>query len=144
LARDVPNVILTGWVGVPEIQWLLRRSIAGLAPWKPTPDYEATISNKVIEYWSAGVPVLTSLTRGVLVDVIARNDCGVSYGNDAGRLHQAISKLLEQPEQRKKMSHNAAKLFEERFDAARVYREMADYLELIVADSTRLVAQRAA
>lgn len=144
LVHKVPNVILPGWVGVPEIQWLLRRSTAGLAPWKATPDYEATISNKVIEYWSAGVPVLTSLTRGVLVDALGRHDCGVSYGNDAGRLHRAISQLVDQPERRQRMSDNAARLFEERFNAVKVYRDMVDHLEFIGAESTTSISRRVA
>jgi glycosyltransferase involved in cell wall biosynthesis len=144
LAAEVPNVVLPGWVGVPEIQWLLQRSMAGLAPWKATPDYEATISNKVIEYWSAGVPVLTSLSRGALVDLIGRHDCGMSYGNGAGQLRRAIAQLLDRPEQRRQMSQNAARLFAERFDAAKVYGEMVGHLELIAAEKKYPLSQQAA
>jgi glycosyltransferase involved in cell wall biosynthesis len=143
LASDLPNVILPGFVGVPEIQWLLRRSTAGLAPWKPTPDFEATISNKVIEYWSAGVPVLTSLRRGVLVDLLGERDCGMSYSGDSSKLQEVIHKLLDQPKRQKSMSRNALALFGEKFTASKVYGEMADHLERIAAGFPIAVARAA-
>lgn len=135
-AADLPNVIFSGWVGVPEINVLLELSKIGLAPWKPTPDYESTISNKIVEYFSAGVPVLTSLDKGLLVNVLAEHQCGFSYKASGSVLADQINQYLANPAELEKSSNNAFALYEDRFDSAKVVSEFADHLESIAAGRT--------
>lgn len=129
-ARDV---LLPGWVDAPQIWRLLYRADLALAPYVARADFEASLPNKAIEYLSGGLPILTSLSRGTLVDLLTEHNCGLSYGGDPGRLAETIESLADDPERRQRMADNARKLFEERFTARKVYGEMATWLEQIMA-----------
>lgn len=133
LAADCPHVLFPGWINAAQIWVLLRKSFCGLAPYVAKPNFEAGVTNKPIEYLSGGVPILTSLERGILVDLIEEHDCGLSYGNDPVRLQQAIAMLQDSPERQRAMAANALALFDSKFTAPKVYGEMADYLEAIGA-----------
>jgi len=132
LAADCPHVVFPGWVNAAQIWTLLRMSFCGLAPYVRKPNFEAGLTNKPIEYLSAGVPILTSLGRGILCDLLEEHDCGISYGTDASRLAETIAFLHDNPRRRQLMAANAAKLFESQFTAPKVYGDMADYLEEVV------------
>jgi len=132
LAADCRHdVLLPGWVDAPQIWWLLRRASLALAPYVARADFEASLPNKAIEYLSGGLPVLTSLGRGTLLDLLTEHDCGLSYGGDAGNLAETIESLADDSGRRRRMADNARRLFDDRFTAQKVYDEMATYLEQI-------------
>ncbi len=132
LAADCPNVVLPGWVTEPQVQSLLGMSRLGLAPYVGRRDFEVSIPNKAIEYFSAGLPVLTSLQRGVLLDLLREHKCGTTYADDA-QLAELIRGYQGLPRELEQMSQNASALFADRFTAAKVYGAMADYLEDVAA-----------
>jgi glycosyltransferase involved in cell wall biosynthesis len=136
LAADCPNVVVPGWVTEPQVQSLLRMSRLGLAPYVSRRDFEVSIPNKAIEYFSAGLPVLTSLRRGVLLELLREHKCGATYDND-GQLAEIIRSYCGLPRELEAMSQNALGLFADRFTAPKVYGAMADYLEG-VAEAGRL------
>ena len=86
LAAGLPNVLLPGWVDAAAIHVLMRRSACGLDPLSDRYDFLATINNKAIEYFSAGLPVISSPRRGTLAELLAAEECGLSYdlGDAAG------------------------------------------------------------
>jgi len=131
LAADCPHVLFPGWVNAAQIWTLLRKSCCGLAPYVATPNFEAGVTNKPIEYLSGGLPVLTSLARGRLLDLLTEHDCGLSYGGDAARLAEMVQSLADDSARRQQMAEGARRLFEARFTARHVYNEMAAYLEQI-------------
>ena len=133
-AKDCKNVVFPGWVNVPEIQMLMRMSNWGLAPYKNTVDFRNSIPNKAIEYLSGGLPILWSLPQGIMYDTLTEHDCGICYGNDSQKLESILRECCDSPERMKELSHNASQLFEPRFTAAKVYGEMADYLQEIASD----------
>ena len=133
MAANCRNVLFPGWVNAPEISMLMQRSSLALAPYVDRTDFRSSIPNKSIEYLSAGLPILTSLKQGVLPDLLAENDCGVSYGGDPQRLVEMIELLCDRPQRRGVMAENASRLFEARFTASKVYDEMAGYLEDVAA-----------
>ncbi|MFH0960560.1 MAG: glycosyltransferase family 4 protein [Pseudomonadota bacterium] len=61
MAKDLNNVVLPGFVGHPEIWTLMRMASVGLAPYKSTTNFTGNIPNKVGEYLSAGLPIISSL-----------------------------------------------------------------------------------
>ena len=131
-AADCPHVVFPGWVNAPEIRALLDMSRLALTPYVNRRDYQASISNKAIEYLAGGLPILTSLPCGIVLDLLVKHDCGMSYGGDR-QLADTIRALLAAPERLQEMAQNARKLASDRFTAATVYGEMADYLEEIGA-----------
>jgi glycosyltransferase involved in cell wall biosynthesis len=135
-AAGLPNVVFAGWRRRADVWTLLRLASIGVAPYKPRPDFIATISNKVPEYFSAGLPVALSLTSGLLHDLIRETGCGFSYGGDASRLAAQLVMLADSPERLQQLGQNAAAVFDDRFRAEKVYGEMIAALERVV-DASR-------
>ena len=126
-AGGLSNVVMPGWVSPATIQALMEMSDAGLAAY--VRNAPQSLPNKVFEYFSGGLPVLSSL-RGELDRIISENGCGLSYeAGDAEGLASAVLKLHGDPALRRRMGENARRLFEERFSAGRVYSSMIDHLE---------------
>jgi glycosyltransferase involved in cell wall biosynthesis len=131
------NVMFPGWVGEAEIWSLMRKAAVGLAPYIDTVDFQSSIPNKIIEYLSAGLPVVSSL-RGQVSDLLEEYNCGSTYdGKIAGDLVDTIVRLYEDTGARDRMSKNAARLFEKRFTAEKVYSEMIDYLVAVYNSKSR-------
>ena len=132
-AADLPSLLLPGWVDEPAIQALMRRSVAGLAPYRRIDSFVDNLPNKPLEYLSGGLPVLSCL-EGVTRKLLADDDCGYFYtAGDADSLVAAVGRLLDDPEQRARRAEAAARLFAARFSADKVYGELADYLEALAA-----------
>lgn len=138
-ARDLGNVIFPGWVGAAEIWTLMRKSAVGLAPFREIGNYVHNLPNKPAEYFSAGLPVVTSLNAGVLPDLLIRNDCGLVYQNGSPEtLVEAIATLIDDPSRWRRMSANALDLFKRSFVANAVYGDLIDFLQRVAEchDST--------
>ena len=134
-AADLPALVLPGWVDEPALQALMRRSLAGLAPYRPTESFRDSLPNKPIEYLSAGLPVLSSL-EGFTRELLSEHDCGYFYApGRTDSLIAAVESLLADPELRKRRARRARALFYDRFSAEKVYGELADYLEGVVSGS---------
>ncbi|MGO8689540.1 MAG: glycosyltransferase [Thermoguttaceae bacterium] len=132
LAAGLPNVLLPGWVDAAAIHVLMRRSACGLDPLSDRYDFLATINNKAIEYFSAGLPVISSPRRGTLAELLAAEECGLSYDlGDAAGLARALARLADEPGLRERMAEGAGRLFQRSFTAEKVYGSMMEYLEKI-------------
>ena len=128
--KGLSNVVFPGWVNAAAIHVLMRRSALGLDPLPNRYDFLATINNKAIEYLSAGLPIVSSPTQGVLAELLAEQQCGVSYENgQANELAALLTDLNRNPAQIKEMSVRAAQLFQTQFTAEKVYAEMLMHLE---------------
>lgn len=128
-ANALGNVLMTGRVGGAEIRSLMAYAIAGLAPYRPFRNFDDNVANKPVEYLSAGLPVIASRVR-VLARLLDEARCGVTYAHgDARALADAVIRIARHPDERRSMSERAARLFEERFVAERVYADMTTHLE---------------
>ena len=131
------GILFAGRIGRPEIWTLMRRSTAGLACVKGSPDFLATIQNKVPEYLSAGLPIATNLQTGTLVDLIEERGIGFTYGDDPAKLAGWLRDLVANPAAQRSMSERALALYHERFVATEVYASLANYLENLARDTRR-------
>ncbi len=128
-AAEVPGVAFPGWLPAGELACLLSRSAIGLASY--TTRAPQGIPNKVIEYLSAGIPVLCSL-RGEARNLLESEGCGVFYEpNRAETLAAQVENLLAELDRRAAMGAAARDLFDRRFAAHRVYGAMASHLEVL-------------
>jgi glycosyltransferase involved in cell wall biosynthesis len=108
-----------------------------LAPYKNTKDFCMSYPNKPIEYFSAGLPVISSLT-GDLEQLLGRYQCGLTYKEkNPASLREILNNLMATPEHVHQMGTNASALFQQRFRAEQVYLGMKSHLEDIVANFTR-------
>jgi len=131
-ARTVPNIILTGWLDEAELAAVLERSKIGVCPLaEQFIDY---FPNKIFTYFSAGLPVLTSL-QGELKDVIETRRVGFYCpANDSDALLRNIKKLYDDPALLKEMSSNARFIFDTMFDADKIYEGYAAHIESVASD----------
>lgn len=126
---DDPRFLFPGRVGKADIWTLMRRSAVGLACMNSSPDFLATIPNKVPEYLSAGLPVAVNLSEGSVYDLLEESGAGFSFDNDPTKLAEKLAEMSADPSPRRLMSERALALFRERFVADDVYSSMVDYLE---------------
>lgn len=132
LADKCSNILFPGWVNQAQIWTLMRFSYLGIAPYYDSYDFSMSIPNKVIEYWSAGLPIISSL-QGTVENLINEYRCGINYHNqDASELTQKIIFLIESSHLAKEMSRNAISLYLDNFVAEKVYANMINYLEAFI------------
>jgi len=129
LAADLQNVVFPGWINQSEIAVLMEWSKIGLAPYKA--EDSMAVPNKPIEYFSGGLPVLSSL-HGELENILCENDCGFTYepNNVQGFLDKLLY-LYNTPTCRTDMGKNATRLFVSQFSAQRVYTSLIHHLTKI-------------
>lgn len=125
-AAELPNVVLTGWLGQADIDSVLPLAHAGVCP---TPFEVDLFPNKAFAYFSAGLPVLSAF-QGDLQRLLTAEQAGYYFapGDDEALAH-AISLLDSDRELHGRMSANALELFQRHFDVNTVYREYADLVE---------------
>lgn len=131
LAKDCDNMLFPGWVNSPKIWYLLRISSVGLAPYVNIDNFTLNLPNKPAEYFSASVPILTSL-QGILSKLLAETETGLTYqdGNPADMVDKLMH-LYNNPGKRQTMAANAGILYNEQFNADIVYNNFAHHLENI-------------
>lgn len=130
-SRHLDNIVLAGWVDGAKIHALMRISKAGWIPYENRKDFLMSIPNKVPEYMSQGLPVITSLD-GVVRDVVEKNNCGYFIENEED-FCEAINLITQQKEDYETKRQNSLRYFSENFDSDKVYSNMAEYLENIVS-----------
>ncbi len=126
--RGLRNVVLPGWIGAKDIRDLLRRAWVGLLPCRSV---VGALPNKMFEYLSAGLPVVSSV-EGEMAEAIDRNSLGINYGaGDLNGLCAALERLLQNPEERERMARNALDFYNRFGNADRIYAEYADHIERV-------------
>ncbi len=134
MAADLDNVVLPGFVGQPEIWTLMRMSRVGLAPYHSTSSFIASLPNKVGEYLSAGLPIVSSL-KGELENLLSVDQCGITYPNmDKDKLSDILLELSRNKQLSGNMAIKSRTISPEKFGADKVYGDMAHQLERIVKD----------
>ena len=126
------DIIFPGFIDAPKIQALMKISDIGLLPYKPSLDFNSSIPNKVIEYFSASLPVLTSI-EGYLKELLSKKECGLFYetGN-AESLLEMLTAINEYPNKLKKMGVNARHFYNKELDTKIVFRNYEAHLKKVV------------
>lgn len=128
-AIGLDNVVFTGWITADEINWLRLHSAIGLQPYAD--GAPQGLANKLFEYLSAGMPVISSL-RGENEKLIEAHQCGVTYrAGDAQDFQCKLISLLYAPEARRQMGQRGLDLFRTHFDASTVFDGLADHIETV-------------
>jgi len=124
LAASLPNVVFTGWIGVPTISYLRSVAWAGLAPYRPG---FLTVGNKLFEYIAGGLPILLSI-GGDASSIIEEHGCGLVYegGNPASLVKAIDAMSMDGVQQR--MSANALRAHREHFASDKINRQMVEFV----------------
>lgn len=125
-AKSRPNVYFPGWLNGEEIDALLMNSSIGICPTSKKADL---FPNKAFIYLSAGLPVISSF-QGDLKELIESEKIGYYFDpGDVDTLADAIFTLDHDSSVYEEMSKNAKRVFDSRFDEARIYQDFADLIE---------------
>lgn len=79
LSKDNDNIIFPGYINAIQINQLLKISHFGLCPYIPKEMFLKNIPGKIIEYFSEGLPIITSLGNGIVGEIVNRNEFGINY-----------------------------------------------------------------
>jgi glycosyltransferase involved in cell wall biosynthesis len=141
LAHDCRNVILPGWVDRSDIWALLHMASVGLVPYASTYSLVRSYPIKVIEYMSAGLPILSSV-EGSLEQLLRRSGCGVTYPNrNPKALACVVSDLAANPSRLDDMRRRARRLYEAEFHPDKVYGAMVKHIEYVAGTFGRRAVQ---
>lgn len=129
VAAERPSVHFAGWCSGAEIRQLADRCAAGLLPYSNVPDLVASLPNKVGEYLSYGLPILTCL-NGEVARTLGPRNVLVPYDEGQQDSFIAAMRSIAEPisKARKAAAHRA---FADFFDPRRVYPAFADHLEFL-------------
>lgn len=112
----------------------MEATVATIAPYRNTPNFQLNIPNKILDSLSYGQPVITAL-EGAVQNIICEAEVGIACSNSVDGWLKALCCLLEDAEIRRTMSHNAAKLYAEKFKSEMVYGSFVDHLERMSFDA---------
>jgi glycosyltransferase involved in cell wall biosynthesis len=133
---ELDNVLLLGWVAPATLNVLMRISTIGLVSYAK--DAPQSLPNKPFEYFSGGLPVISSL-HGELKQILSENHCGLTYeAGDVQGLVDAILYLKNNPKKREQMGENARRLYEKKYSSDKIYPVMADNMEKIVYGNDKI------
>lgn len=131
-AAGLTNVIFTGWVDKPQIAFLSRISTIALQAYaKGAPQ---GLANKLFEYLSAGLPILSSL-RGENEQILAEFGCGLTYAaGDPVDFFRKLNLLLNDRDMTERMKIAALELFDSKFRMEVICKRTEGYLRALCGD----------
>ncbi len=125
-ARELPSVVLTGWLEHGDTLCLLESSHVALAAYAP--NAAQSLPYKPFEYMAFGLPIINSLP-GELTDIVTRHHLGLNYeAGSATSLADAIAQLLADADQRTACARRSRALYSDTYSAETIYRRMADFI----------------
>lgn len=121
------SIHFAGWRSGPELQQLAKRCVAGVLAYSNTDDLTASLPNKVGEYLSYGLPVITCL-KGEIVKQLGTRNVLIPYeeSNVASATAAFESICTGIPEE---MYQSVKSCFYDFFDPDQIYSAFADHLE---------------
>ncbi|MDK2992100.1 MAG: hypothetical protein PWP48_1333 [Clostridiales bacterium] len=126
------RITYIGQVSYNDAYQLMCESDIGLICFKPVGHNTHSLSNKMFEYMSVGIPVIASdfpLWRGI----IETNDCGIMIDPlDSRQIAQAITYLAQNPDKRAQMGMNGYKAYKDKYNWAAEERKLLDVYERIL------------
>ena len=125
--KDKSNIFFPGWVNYDQLTAIKKLSIATLAPYRSTPDFQMSIPNKVIDSLSFGLPIITSL-KGEVENMIKKYNVGYFCDKNSTWGDQIFS-CINDPIKRDTLSSNSRKLYKDKFTSDIVYGEFVKFIE---------------
>ena len=121
------NIFFPGWIEYDKILALKKLSIATLAPYRNTSDFQMSIPNKIIDSLYYGLPIITSL-KGEVESLIKKYNVGY-FCDDQFTWSEQINICLNNPKERELFSLNAKSLYRNKFTSDLVYGSFVKFIE---------------
>jgi glycosyltransferase involved in cell wall biosynthesis len=132
IAKGNQNIEFLGRINAAEIAYVMSKADLGMIPYLDIANFQNTLSNKTIEYWAGGLPVLTSV-NGYLGNFIQTKSLGLIYENkNPNDLVQKIEQFAGNQKYYTEIKTNAIDIFEKSFSAEIVYHNYMKHLEFVI------------
>lgn len=137
-ASHSPILSFGGWRNRAELTALMQLSHIGLLPYPNTSDFRASFPNKIGEYLSAGLPVLTGLT-GATERLLMPHGLKIAY--EQGNPLSIVESLRSYAnfDRKNELRERALELAEVYFNPDQIYPAFAKWLEDISQNERVLV-----
>ncbi|WP_223270270.1 glycosyltransferase family 4 protein [Colwellia sp. C1TZA3] len=127
LAKGLHNVIFTGWVDKLGLDYLSSVSTIGLMSYKK--GAPQGLPNKVFEYLSAGLPILSSLQTETK-DLLKNEQVGLTYiAGDVDDFIINLKNLIDNKNLLTSMKEKSTLVFETQYSSSIIYGNMIKYFE---------------
>lgn len=127
ISEQNANIHFAGWRTGAELQQLAKRCAAGVLAYSNTDDLTASLPNKVGEYLSYGIPVITCL-KGEIVRQLGNRNVLIPYEEaniaSATAVFESICQVITED-----MYQSAKNCFHDFFDPVQIYSAFADHLQ---------------
>lgn len=110
-SSSLQNVFFTGWINRSQINALASVCNLSIAPYINNDTFKNTISNKMIDYLSLGLPILTSIDGSGVSDLRDNNIAIIYDENDYKTLVNILEELLLDLQLINKMRTSALETF---------------------------------
>lgn len=130
-AEGLEHVLFPGWVDLPKIAALKARSSVGLIAYPNTPDFRASIPNKVLEYLAGDLPVVSTL-EGEVHALLKREHAGVHVAERTAEALAATLIALADDPVRLIDLQNGARAAKKSFESAILYERFRGNLERLI------------
>lgn len=124
--KQYNNIMFTGFINQEELIVLMEMASVGINPIISV-EFTDAINNKAIEYM-AGSLCIGSVLKGLLKDIIIKNELGFYYENKE-ELKDNLIQLHNTPELLQKNKTNARHYFEKCFKGEVIYGKYCDLIE---------------
>lgn len=105
-----------GFLGRFEVANILSQSKAGIVTFHPLPNHVDSQPNKMFEYMSAGLPIITS-NFPLWKEIVEGNDCGICVNPlDPKEIAEAIEYIISHPKEAELMGQNGKKAVLEKYN----------------------------
>ncbi|MFK7003390.1 glycosyltransferase WbuB [Flavobacterium covae] len=130
-AQKLPNVTFTGWIGREKLAYIGSIASIGLMAYaKGAPQ---GLPNKIFEYMSYGLPILSSLDTETK-DLLEEENIGLTYkANDPEDLIEKITSLIANPIALKQKGERARELYLTKYDSETIYNNFMQFLYKAIA-----------
>lgn len=127
-AKGIEQLIIPGYIDQIKIYALMSMSKVGLNCYRNTESFRNSMSNKVGEYFSMGLPILTCL-EGTQKTYLETNNAGICYQeNNSESFVRSIEYLYGHEAERSEMSKNAYTCYQKDFDYEAVCADMRRFM----------------
>ena len=105
-----------GFLNRQQVNELLAKSRAGLVTFHPAPNHIDAQPNKMFEYMSAGLPIITS-NFPLWREIVEGNQCGICVDPlDPKAIGEAIQYLIDNPAEAEQMGKNGRQAVEQKYN----------------------------
>lgn len=135
-SKHLKNIFFPGYMTSSQIEILLEKSDIGICPYIAKKAFLSTIPGKVIEYFSRGLPVLTTLGDGVLGQLVTNEKFGLNYQqNNPMSLVKSVKSLVKILKNSNFDNNKIIKYYTMNFDSKVVYKMYYNFLKKHVTNN---------